>query len=51
MSISHLDLVSQLPWHHRDPFDHLLIAQAWVEMTPIISKDSLFDRYGLQRYW
>jgi len=40
-----------LPWHHRDPFDRLLIAQAHVEDVPLVSSDSVFDRYGVTRVW
>ena len=47
----HAIIVAQLPFHHRDPFDRLLIAQAIGENLPIISADSAFDRYGVQRVW
>ena len=40
-----------LPWHHRDPFDRLLIAQAVEEDLHIVSRDSVFDRYGITRVW
>ena len=40
-----------LPYHHRDPFDRLIIAQAIVEQTPIISSDPMFDRYPVSRIW
>jgi PIN domain nuclease of toxin-antitoxin system len=36
---------------HRDPFDRMLIAQAQAENLPIISKDKLFDDYGVRRIW
>lgn len=47
----HLVAVAQLPFHHRDPFDRLLIAQAQAEMLPLISADACFDRYAVQRCW
>ncbi|MBK1986758.1 type II toxin-antitoxin system VapC family toxin [Sphaerospermopsis aphanizomenoides BCCUSP55] len=47
----HISVVSQLPLHHRDPFDRMLIAQAIVENIPIISADSKFDAYPIQRLW
>ena len=50
-AISHLNTLSQLPFHHRDPFDRLIIAQAMVETVPIISTDSFFDLYEVQRLW
>lgn len=40
-----------LPFHHRDPFDRLLVAQCLVEAVPIVSADSVFDRYGVSRIW
>jgi PIN domain nuclease of toxin-antitoxin system len=40
-----------LPFHHRDPFDRLLIAQALVENTPIVSGDPTFDSYPVRRIW
>ena len=51
ISISHLKRVSELPLHHRDPFDRLLIAQSLAEDLPIISSDSVFDRYPIDRFW
>lgn len=43
--------VARLPFHHRDPFDRLLIAQAKVEGLPIIGADSAFDSYSIKRLW
>jgi PIN domain nuclease of toxin-antitoxin system len=40
-----------LPWHHRDPFDRLLAAQALDEKLSLVSRDSVFDRYGIRRIW
>jgi PIN domain nuclease of toxin-antitoxin system len=36
---------------HRDPFDHLLVAQALAEQVGIVSADSDLDGYGVQRIW
>jgi PIN domain nuclease of toxin-antitoxin system len=47
----HIDKVRILPFHHRDPFDRLLIAQALILKAPIIAKDASFDAYGVQRIW
>jgi PIN domain nuclease of toxin-antitoxin system len=47
----HLGHVSSLTFHHRDPFDRLLIAQALVEGIPIVSCDPAFDAYGVVRIW
>ena len=47
----HLDVVADLPFHHKDPFDRLMIAQAMMESIPIISIDTQFDAYGVTRIW
>jgi PIN domain nuclease of toxin-antitoxin system len=47
----HLAAVAALPFHHKDPFDRLLIAQALCEKVPIISADAAFDAYGVDRHW
>jgi PIN domain nuclease of toxin-antitoxin system len=41
----------QLPFHHRDPFDRMIIAQAMVEQMPVISADRQFDPYAIERIW
>jgi PIN domain nuclease of toxin-antitoxin system len=43
--------VAELPWHHDDPFDRLLIAQARAEDLRIVSRDEAFDNYGVSRIW
>lgn len=40
-----------LPLHHRDPFDRLLIAQAISQSLTLVSADSILDRYSVQRLW
>jgi PIN domain nuclease of toxin-antitoxin system len=44
---AHVALVSSLPWHHRDPFDRLLIAQASAEDLTILSVDRALKGYGV----
>jgi PIN domain nuclease of toxin-antitoxin system len=51
ITVSHTLRVVTLPFHHRDPFDRLLIAQSQVEGMPFISVDSIFDAYGVNRLW
>jgi PIN domain nuclease of toxin-antitoxin system len=51
IQLSHLQAVSSLPFHHNDPFDRLLIAQAMVKNIPIISRDSMFDSYKVNLIW
>ncbi len=40
-----------LAFHHRDPFDRMIAAQALVEGIPVVSSDAIFDTYGVQRLW
>ncbi|MCX6048111.1 MAG: type II toxin-antitoxin system VapC family toxin [Chloroflexi bacterium] len=47
----HLDMLSTLPFHHNDPFDRLLIAQAKTDGLAVLSRDSLFDNYDVRRIW
>jgi PIN domain nuclease of toxin-antitoxin system len=47
----HTAAVITLPFHHRDPFDRLVIAQAIVEGIPIISGDRVLDAYRIKRLW
>jgi PIN domain nuclease of toxin-antitoxin system len=48
---SHCDQVSKLPFHHRDPFDRMLIAQARVEGLALVSSDPRFAEYGVTCLW
>jgi PIN domain nuclease of toxin-antitoxin system len=47
----HAIYVHNMPFHHKDPFDRLLIAQSMIGLMPLISKDSEFDSYSVQRLW
>ncbi len=47
----HLKLLRLLPYHHGDPFDRLIIAQALHENLTVISSDGQFDNYGVRRIW
>lgn len=47
----HAAAITNLPLHHRDPFDRLIIAQAMVEQIQIVSGDEQFDAYPIQRIW
>ncbi|MBC6960554.1 MAG: type II toxin-antitoxin system VapC family toxin [Lautropia sp.] len=42
----HLSLVARLPWHHRDPFDRLLVAQSLAEPMALLTADAALARYG-----
>ncbi|MCL4845138.1 MAG: hypothetical protein KJ066_01260 [Acidobacteria bacterium] len=49
--LSHLQRVSDPPFHHRDPFDRLLVAQALQEQLALISTDRVFTSHGVKRVW
>jgi len=51
IEVGHVARVAQLPFHHRDPFDRLLIAQALEEELAIVSRDPVFKSYGVRRIW
>ena len=51
ITLAHVAQVSTLPFHHRDPFDRILVAQSLVEGIPIVSADAAFDAYGVARLW
>ena len=43
----HLDGLTDLPLHHRDPFGRLLLSQAMAEAVPLMSNDTAFEAYGV----
>ena len=47
----HALLVETLSFHHRDPFDRLLVAQAIEERLPLLSADRQLDAYPVERVW
>ena len=47
----HLSILRDLPLHHRDPFDRMIIAQAKLEKMTLISADGMFDQYGISLLW
>lgn len=47
IKLAHLKTNAILPFHHRDPFDRLIISQSIVEKIPIISVDSVFSQYSI----
>jgi PIN domain nuclease of toxin-antitoxin system len=51
ITIEHSLVLADLPFHHRDPFDRLLIAQAIVEDIPILTADKIFSLYPAQIIW
>lgn len=51
VKLEHIYGLKDLPNHHRDPFDRLLISQSKIEQMPILSIDRAFDTYEVQRIW
>jgi PIN domain nuclease of toxin-antitoxin system len=47
----HTFLLTTLDFHHRDPFDRMIIAQAMVEGIPVVSRDGDFHKYPIQIVW
>jgi len=47
----HATGAAQLPLHHRDPFDRMLVAQARAEALVLVSKDDVLRRYGIPVAW
>lgn len=45
---AHVFGLQKLPFHHKDPFDRLLIAQALIEDLPMLSVDGVFKQYQIQ---
>lgn len=48
---AHLYRVEALPWHHRDPFDRLLVAQALVDDLELVARDRTLRKYGVGVVW
>lgn len=51
IDLNHILALHDLPLHHRDPFDRLLISQAILENATLISRDSVFQYYSVRLEW
>ena len=51
IEMTHCAEVTELPFHHRDPFDRMLIAQAIVEEMKLLSRDSRLSEYAIELIW
>ena len=47
ITLAHAEAASNLPLHHRDPFDRMLIAQGHIEALTIATLDGHFSQYGV----
>jgi PIN domain nuclease of toxin-antitoxin system len=51
VTIEHADALREMAWHHRDPFDRLLVAQATLERAVLVTRDAAFRPYGVPTLW
>ncbi|MEW6380158.1 MAG: type II toxin-antitoxin system VapC family toxin [bacterium] len=51
IGLEHVLELHNLPSHHNDPFDRMLIAQANVESAYLVSKDEIFGKYEVNLLW
>ena len=51
ITVHHAERAGRLAGPHRDPFDRMLIAQALAHDLTVVSIDTVFDRYGVDRLW
>ncbi len=51
LSLEHFATIANLPFHHRDPFDRLIAVQSKIEKMPLVSADTSFDAYEIERVW
>ena len=51
ITLPHIGELDRLPWHHKDPFDRMLIAQSRVEGVTLVTRDAVFSQYVCQTIW
>ncbi len=51
IGLDHAEAVECLPWHHRDPFDRLLVGQSTIERAAVVSSDARLRAYGVPLVW
>ena len=51
VTATHAAAVQHLPFHHRDPFDRLLVAQARTDDYRFVTRDRIFRKYGVDVVW
>ena len=51
ISLQHTARVAELPRHHGDPFDRMLVAQAMCESMILVSRDRELSKYGVKLLW
>ena len=51
LTFAHVKRLEEIPLHHRDPFDRILIAQSMEEKLPVVTADPLFQKYSVHLIW
>ncbi len=51
LTFDHVRRLEEIPLHHRDPFDRILIAQSIDERLPLVSADPQFAKYSVELIW
>jgi PIN domain nuclease of toxin-antitoxin system len=51
ITLEHLEALVSLPFHHKDPFDRIILSQAIREQIPVVGCDVAFDDYPVRRLW
>lgn len=51
LAFEHIRKLIDLEFHHRDPFDRIIIAQGLVEKMTVVTKDENFSKYGVKVLW
>ena len=51
VNLQHVLALDKLPYHHKDPFDRILISQANMEDFTLVSKDDIFSKYPVKVIW
>ena len=51
INLQHVARIAELPPHHGDPFDRMLVAQAMCESMILVSRDRALARYGVKLLW
>jgi len=51
LNFDHVRRLEEVPLHHRDPFDRILISQSLEEKLPLVTADPHFEKYPIQLIW
>lgn len=51
INLCHTLIIRELPWHHKDPFDRMLVAQAKAENMALITADETLKQYDIDTVW